>query len=248
MLEVLDHGAIRELRLARPPVNALDPTLIARLSQELQAAVDSQRSAVVLSGQPGLFSAGIDVRAIAALDRDTLRPFVHEFFALQQQLAHSSVPIICAITGHCPAGGTVLALYADRRIMARGAFDIGLNEVQIGLYPGEIIHRAFARLVGPRVASDLLPRGALIRPDEALRVGLVDELAEPKHVVGRALEYARELAELPQAVYRRTRALVRADLIRLFDAPSEDFAAVFTEQWFSAEARTRLAGLLKGAK
>ena len=244
MLELQDHGAVRELRLSNPLVNALNGALVQRLSAELAAAVQQGRRALVLTGQPGLFSAGLDVREVTSSTPEALRRFIDDFFRLQERLARSPIPIVAAITGHCPAGGTVLALYCDHRIMARGPWRIGLNEVQVGLYPGHTIFRAFERLVGVSKASALLPRGAMLDPDGALAAGLVEELADPEQVVARALELAGELVQLPPQAYARTRALVRRDLVRLFEEPTEDVSAVFGAQWVTGEARERLGAIL----
>lgn len=245
MIERLEHGPVRELRIANPPVNALNMALIQRLDAELAVAAEQHVRALVLSGQPGLFSAGLDMREVVAAAAEPLRRFIDAFFKLQERLARSPIPVVAAITGHCPAGGTVLALYCDHRVMARGPFRIGLNEVQVGLYPGLTIYRAFERLVGSAKAASLLPRGAMLDPDAALASGLVDELAEPEQVVARALELAVELTRLPPQAYARTRSLVRTDLLRLFDEPDEDVSAVFGAEWVGAEARERMAAMLK---
>jgi enoyl-CoA hydratase/carnithine racemase len=245
MLEVIDHGSVRELRLARPPVNALDAGLVAALRGALADAGQAPGcGAVVLSGQPGIFSAGLDVRALGRLDLASMTDFLNDFTALQLDLAASPLPVIAAITGHCPAGGTVLALYCDYRIMAQGDGTIGLNEVRIGLYPGEVIMRAFERLVGPRRSADLLIRGALLGPAAALEVGLVDELAAGDVVVARAIDYARGLLALPPNAFRMTRTLVRRDLVSLFETVEERLADRFREIWFSAETREQLQALL----
>ncbi len=244
MLELHEHGVVRELRLSNPPVNALNGALVQRLNAELVAAVQQGKRALVLSGQPSLFSAGLDVREVTTSTPEVLRRFIDEFFRLQERLARSPIPIVAAITGHCPAGGTVLALYCDHRIMARGPWRIGLNEVQVGLYPGNTIFRAFERLVGVAKASALLPRGAMLDPDGALAAGLVEELADPEQVVARALELAGQLLELPPQAYARTRALVRRDLVRLFEEPTEDVSAVFGAEWITGEARERLGTIL----
>ncbi len=244
MLELQDHGPVRELRLDSPPVNALNMALVQRLHHELAAATQQGVRALVLSGRPGLFSAGLDVREVTASPPEVLRRFIDEFFRLQEKLARSPIPIVAAITGHCPAGGTVLTLYCDHRVMARGAFRIGLNEVQVGLYPGDTIFRAFERLVGASRAASLLPRGAMLDPDGALAAGLVDELTAPEQVVARALELAAQLVALPPRAYARTRALVRRDLVRLFEQPEEDVSAVFGAEWVTAEAREHLGAIL----
>ncbi len=245
MITIENHGPVRELRLARPPVNALNPALVVALNAALEAAPRDGAQAVVLSGLPGLFSAGLDVRELATLPREAMHAFLADFQRTQQLLAASPVPVIAAITGHCPAGGTVLALFCDYRVMARGPFSIGLNEVQVGLYPGEVIAGAFARLVGSRRAADLLTRGALIDAEAALAAGLVDELADPAAVVTRAREYASGLLALPPNAYRRTRHLVRRELTQLFESSREDLASVIAEHFFSDETRQQMAALLK---
>jgi enoyl-CoA hydratase/carnithine racemase len=151
--------------------------------------------------------------------------------------------VVCAITGHCPAGGTVIALYCDRRIMAAGAFGIGLNEVQVGLFPGLRIFRVYARLIGEARAADLLGRGAMVAPDEARTIGLVDEVLPAAQVLPRALAFAAELAALPPLAYRRTRALVRQPLVDLLDLPEQ----IDLQTWITAETRACMARVLKPA-
>jgi Delta3-Delta2-enoyl-CoA isomerase len=214
MLETIEHpGQIRELRLARPPVNALNFELLHALVAAIGAA--KQEHALIVTGQAGIFTAGLDVRAMLELARDAVIQVFVELWRAQRAIATCPVPVVFGITGHSPAGGTVLAIHGDYRVMALGDFRMGLNEVQVGLYPGPLIHGAFRRLVGGH-ATQLLSRGALIDPATALRVGLVDELCEPAQVTARALEVALEYAALPREPMLRTRALARKDLIELF--------------------------------
>jgi hypothetical protein len=156
MIETEDQGFVRLLRLARPPVNALDVELLASLDDALAAAAAGSVRAVVLAGWPGVFSAGLDVRELASGDDGRVGALVLKFGQVQQRLARSPIPVVAAITGHCPAGGAVMSMLCDRRIMAEGPFRIGLNEVAMGLYPGATVYRCFERLVGPRHAASLL--------------------------------------------------------------------------------------------
>src|SRR5258705_13118272 len=112
-LEIIDHGPVRELQLQRPPVNALDPGLVDALQAALDAAPKSGAKVLVLSGRIGMFSAGLDVPALLALDHEQMSVFWQRFFALTRSLAESPLPIAAAITGHSPAGGTVLSLFCD---------------------------------------------------------------------------------------------------------------------------------------
>ena len=108
-------------------------------------------------------------QASEKLDRDAVSNVFIELWRTQHAIAHSPVPVIIGLTGHSPAGGTVLAIHGDYRVMALGDYRMGLNEVQVGLLPGGPIHGAFKRLVGGH-ASQLLTRGALIDPASALRI------------------------------------------------------------------------------
>ena len=121
----------------------------------------------MITGQPGVFSAGLDVRGMLELDREGVSAVFVELWRVQRAIAHSPVPVIFGLTGHSPAGGTVLAIHGDYRVMALGEFRIGLNEVQVGLFPGASIHGAFRRLVGGH-ASQLLTRGASHRSGHRL--------------------------------------------------------------------------------
>lgn len=257
MLDLIDHargdagaGVIREIRLARAPVNALDAALLGEIIAAIDAAVDAQ--AIVVSGQPGVFSAGLDVPALLALDPDGVTLVFERLWLAQRAIATSPVPVVFALTGHCPAGGTVLAMHGDYRVMADAPgpqnFRIGLNEVQVGLFPGPLIHAAFRRLVGGH-AAQLLTRGALVEPATALRMGLVDELIDPASCVSRALEVARDLCAAPRDVMLETRALVRQELHDAFGratdaaARAREFAANAARNWHSPATQERLRAL-----
>src|SRR5258708_276928 len=133
MIQTIEHGAVRELRLDRPPVNALSPELIVALRQAIQAAPGEGPGALILSGAPGRFSGGLDVPLLLTLDRPAMAALWRDFYALLGAIAASPIPIAAAITGPAPAGGTVLALFCDWRVMAEGDYKIGFNEVQVGL-------------------------------------------------------------------------------------------------------------------
>jgi len=247
MLELHDHdGGIRELRLARPPANALDPALVRALNLALSEAPGAGARALVLSSaQPGLFSAGLDVPALLALDRAAMSDFLTGFFALMRAFAASPVPTVAAISGHAPAGGAVLAIHCDYRVMAAGAFKIGLNEVQVGLPLPESIHMVLARVVGRRQAERLGTLGLLISAEEAASIGLVDELVAPEAVTPRALEIARAYLALPPTVMARTRAMCRRDLVEAFDRLSGSTFERFLDDWFSDETRGALVALVE---
>lgn len=245
MITLSNIDACRVLQLDRAPVNALNAELIAELNAAiLSAEQDDSVRVLVLTGAPGVFSAGLDVREMMR-EPAAVNAIVRAFFGLQKTLACGRKPVIAAISGHCPAGGTVLSLLCDQRLMADGDFRIGLNEVQIGLYPGHTIHQIFERVIGARLAADFLSRGCMLEPKQALAAGLVDELCPPEALMTRALERAHELAALPLKTYTRTRQLVRRELRAWYESPAESLEDLMAEGWVNDESIARLRSLVR---
>jgi len=248
MLERLPHGAILELQLARPPVNALDPCLVAALSDAVRDAPGQGMRAIVLSGSPGMFSAGLDVPVLLTLERPALAEFWRAFFSLLSRMARCPIPIVAAITGHSPAGGAVLGIFCDYRIMAEGPYKIGLNEVQVGLSVPPAIQFALRRLVGPHRAERLMVAGAMIDSAAALRVGMVDELAPVASVVPHAIAWCERHLALPPLAFAETRRAARADLHEGIGAPGSHNVDEFVEAWYGTETQTVLRALVERLK
>jgi len=242
MIEQQDQGHIRTLRLARPPANALNGELLSALGAAVARAPDEGARALVLTGSGAMFSAGLDVMALAVMDLPALRAFLGTFFDCLERLAGSKIPVVAAINGHSPAGGAVLALYCDRRIMARGEARIGLNEVQVGLYPGPLIHQVLVRTIGARLAGECLTTGAMLLPQEAVAVGFVDELADDAEAAARA--WLERILKLPPIAYAATRALVRRDLIELMARARSSDQEALLDAWTGPETRAALAALM----
>lgn len=244
MLKKIEHGEVLELRLERPPVNALDPTLVGALRNAMEAAPATGARALVLSGMPGMFSAGLDVGALLKLDRPAMSRFWDDFFSLLKSIAVSRIPVACAITGHSPAGGAVMAIFCDVRFAAEGKFKLGLNEVQVGLPVPRVILGGLTRLMGERRAEHLAVQGLLVSPDEALAVGLVDHVLPPEQVVPRAVDWCQDLLKLPTNAMHATRRALREDYHRLFDTLGARTREEMTEVWFSEETQRVLKDLM----
>jgi enoyl-CoA hydratase/carnithine racemase len=240
MIKTTEHGAIRELRLDRPPVNALSPELILALRKAIQVAPGEGARALILSGAPGRFSGGLDIPLLLGLNRSAMADLWREFYGLLGAIAGSTVPIVAAITGHAPAGGTVLALFCDWRVMAEGDYKMGLNEVPVGIPLPPVILSGLRRLLGPRQAERLAVGGELLSPHEAVRLGLVDELASPEKVVDRALEWCGRLVALPAEAMTSTRRGARADLLAVFESDLEPELQRVIESWWSPSTQETL--------
>ena len=244
MILTIDHGAVRELQLNRPPANALSPELIVALKRSVESAPQDGARALVISGAPGRFSAGLDVPLLLTLDRSAVAALWREMYGLLGALALSPIPIAAAITGHATAGGTVLPIFCDYRIAAQGDWKLGLNEVQVGLPLPPVIFSGLKSLIGTRQAERLAVGGLLISPDEAVRIGLVDEVVPVDQVVTRAIEWSRSLLALPVDAMASTRRRARAHLFELFGAPFDFELDQVNATWWSPEAQTTLRVLV----
>ena len=245
LIQSVRHGRIHELRLARPPVNAINPGLCADLRGAIDAAVEAGAEGLVLSGGPKVFSAGLDVPLLLSIQDDAraLHDAWSGFFDAARSLAACPVPVAAAIAGHAPAGGCVLALCCDWRVMAEGPFTIGLNETQVGIALPPGIMQLMQRTVGPRHAETLLLAGAMVDSGHALAIGLVDELAGVDHVVTRAIARLDLLLDLPRRPMLETRRLLRTDLRDALSPESMQLERCL-ESWRSQDTQQALRAML----
>jgi enoyl-CoA hydratase len=209
-----------------PPMNYFTAAAVA----ELRALIDSWWDddavrVVVLTGDTsGRFITHFSVEEIleATRDRDALIEsgtlWTDTMHAYRQRLLALPKPVIAAMNGDTMGGGLELCLACDIRVAERGDYRYGLPEVRLGILPGGTGTQRLPRLVGVAVAIDLILRGRVLTPSEALAKGLVHEVADD--ALGRAMEIARELAALPprslalikRAVYEGTEAPLSAGL------------------------------------
>jgi enoyl-CoA hydratase/carnithine racemase len=250
-VETKSHGDIIEIRLSRAPVNALDPDLCNDLREGVGAAVRDGARGIALTGGPGVFSAGLDVPYLMSLgtDRAALMRAWDAFFGAARALVESPVPVAAGMAGHAPAGGCVLALCCDYRVMARSPdpdkpFRIGLNETQVGLVAPEGIQRLLRRVVGPHRAERLLVSGLMPTTDEALAIGLVDEAPSIDDTAARAIAWAGALATLPRQPVLETRAIARADAIEALH-PRHVELERFVDAWYSDDTQAALRAVLE---
>lgn len=235
-----ESGKILELSLARPPANALNTELLGLIEQQVHAAADGDAEALVLSGLPGMFSAGLDIHELLRLEAMGIAELWRGLLAAMRSLAASPIPVVAAITGHAPAGGAVLALCCDVRVMSEGEFRIGLNEVAVGVPLPRPAFDLLARTVGPGPAERLAVRGAMLPAAEALAVGLVDELAPADEVVSRAIAHCRGLLQLPRRAMLETRAMTRANLVDLLTEDDDALVDYLVEAVRSPETQRTL--------
>ncbi len=236
------HGRVAELTLSRNALNTLSPIFVAEIDRVLDELEgdDSVGALVLGSSSPKFFSAGWDLPELLELDEDGFRAFYRRFNSMSVKLAGLSAPSVAAIGGHAVAGGAILALACDWRVMTTGKAKLGLNEVDLGVpmpLPAALLAREIGGWKGGR---DLLVSGRLFRPLEAHEAGLVDATVEGEHVRDEALERAEALAGKPPGAAGGMKRALRGAFFEAWDAGRMADEAGFIEAFFRPETRELL--------
>ena len=184
MIDSLAHGAVTELRIARPERrNALDTAHCRDLHAAVDAALADGARAIVLSGEGTAFCSGADLHTVGDAG------FLHALYAMLQRVVEVPVPVVAAVNGPAIGAGTQLAIAADLRVVAEGAV-FGLPTAGLGLAVDPWTVRRLALLAGGGPARRMLL--ACERLDVIAAAGLVDRLGTPDD----ALAWAGEMAGL----------------------------------------------------
>ena len=247
-------GAAATIELNRPDaLNAWNGPLGDELLAAVRAvAEDDDVRAVVVTGAGREFSSGADLKDQSGREQtaggqwDVRARLTGCYHPIITTIRTMPKPVVAAVTGHAYAGGAILALACDFRVMAEGEFGFAVNEINLGfmLPPGMI--RMAVDAVGFRPAFELLLTGQSISSQKALQIGLAFEIAKQDSVLERALFHGRMLAEKPPAAF----AAVKRSLRRISAGDSSDVSdrevlAAFIDQWFSGEAEKRKRALIQ---
>ncbi len=180
------NAGIGVIRLDRPPMNALDVEMQEGIRAAATEAQDRRDvSAVIVYGGEKVFAAGADIKQMQTMSYTDM---VDRSAALQSAfttVAQISKPTVAAITGYALGGGCELALCCDFRVAGDNA-KLGQPEILLGIIPGAGGTQRLARLVGPAKAKDLIFSGRFVAADEALAIGLVDEVVGADDVLSAA--------------------------------------------------------------
>lgn len=194
------EGQVGILVLDRPPVNSYDYKFLRSLAGAIDDARNDEEihACIVTSASEKFFSPGADVSVFATgsgRSRFMTAVMAHEAF---RKMENTPLVFIAAIWGHCLGGGLELALACDLRFAAEGSYQIGLPEVNLGLFPGSGGTQRLPRLVGLAKGMDLIVNATTMNPSQAKEIGLVDRLF-PDAAACRAgaIEYAAKLASGP---------------------------------------------------
>jgi enoyl-CoA hydratase len=206
--------------------NVYTPTVLDELSAAFtRAAEDREATAVLLTGRPGRFSAGFDLSTMTS-SAEAMRALVAQGGRFAAQILLHPTPVVAACTGHALAAGALVLLAADWRIGASGPFQIGLNEVAIGM-PLPVWAVELARYRMPPSQFDRIVLGETSDPQAAVAAGFLDEVADGDALLEVAGATASRLSERRRGAVEGTKARARSDLVRrMLDGMEEDLASL----------------------
>ena len=208
--ELVDHVAV--VTMDDGKANVFGPDMITTLNNQLDRAAEEAK-AVLLTGRPGLFSGGFDLRVIRGDDQEAARDMTLAGARLLMRLYGLPQPLVVAATGHAVALGALCLLTGDYRIGASGDFRIGLNETAIGLaLPPFAVMLSSERLSKRHLARATLV-ATMFSPEEARDAGFLDEVVRTEKLREFALDVARPMVELDASAYAATKRGMRGDSI-----------------------------------
>ncbi|HEX8744732.1 MAG TPA: enoyl-CoA hydratase/isomerase family protein [Thermoleophilaceae bacterium] len=242
-VSIEQRGEVALVRMDRPPANAMNPELMDDGRAALEELRAAEPAAVVLTGRPGFFSAGVDLKLAPTLDAAAQREMVDAINHAFLDWYSFPRPVVSAVNGHAVAGGLILALTGDRRVGA-GDGKLGLTELRAGI-PYPVAAMAIVKAELTAAAARTLALGAeLVDMRTGVELGLIDELVEPDHLIDRALELAGGLAALPRSAYARVKEQVRGETIASLRARLESGADPMLGGWLGEETASASAAIL----
>jgi enoyl-CoA hydratase len=236
--EIRDGVALLTLNAGK--ANAMSAQLLDTLDAMIARLESSDARAAVITGYEKFFSAGLALPLLIDLDRPQMKAFIDRFSAVMRRVFAHPRPIVAAINGHAIAGGCVLALECDWRIMSAGDFKIGLNEVQLGIGLPSVVTEALKLAVPPASLVPIAMEGQLFSPAHSCELGLVHEVVPGSSLIDRAIARARELASPPSSGVSQVKLSLRRAALETMARFGAEETEAWLDSWFSPPARQRL--------
>jgi enoyl-CoA hydratase len=234
------RGALALLRLDKARGNAIDERLVEDLlsASRVLAEDEGVRGVLVASAHRSVFCPGLDLVTLGGLDRPALGRFMQRFADMVRSLYAMPKPMVAAVSGHAVAGGCILALTADYRVLRRGA-QIGLNEVKIGLPLPWSVALLVQATAAPTALSRIALLGRNFESEEAVAVGLADEIADAEGFEEACLVRLQEFAEKDPRAVATTKRYLRGRVVDEMEAHEAELIDEFLDEWFSETTEER---------
>jgi len=242
------------LKLNRPPVNSLSLEFLTELSIQLEKIEQNKdiNGVILTSNSPHIFSAGLDILEMYQCKRERAAQFWNALQEFWIKLYGSSKIYIAAINGHSPAGGCLMAISCDYRIMSSGPYKIGLNETLLGISAPFWFRDVFVNTIGYRESEKALQLGLLYSPEEALKIKLIDEICAPQDLLAKAEQQMIAWSKIPTVARELTKHSMRRDtlskLIAQRESDTENFIEFVSKEFIQKSLKVYLESLKKPKK
>lgn len=209
------NDGVATITLHNGKANALSHDVFTALNEALDRA-EHDKAVVILTGQPGIFSGGYDLKEMQKGPKEA-GALVTIGSTLTHRLAAFPLPVIGACSGHAIAKGAFILLSVDYRIGVAGEFKLGLNEVAIGM----TMHHAGIEIARHRLTPAHFYRAVInaeiYSPNGAVAAGFLDEVVPAAKLLERANEMARQFQKLNMRAHKQTKRKVKAEYLELLD-------------------------------
>jgi 3,2-trans-enoyl-CoA isomerase len=233
------------ITLNRGKSNSLNREMVTELGDMLQnIEADANIGGILVTGKENFFSAGLDLIELYNYNEEEAKSFWHLFLDFVAKITAFKKPIVAAINGHSPAGGCVIALACDARVMAEGRYIIGLNEVPVGIIVPNSIFSLYAFWLGKANATRSLLEGRLFNPEEALAIGLIDEVIKPESILTAAERKVRKYMAFEPHTWSQSKLNIRKSLIDITTADQSADLEIMLKQWWAPSTREILKTII----
>ncbi len=235
-ISVLKEEEIATVTLNKGKVNALNEPLIEQIdSCFVKLGNDKTVKAIILTAFGKFFSFGFDIPEFLSYSKKAFIRYLTKFTNLYTSMFLFPKPVIAALNGHTIAGGCMLALACDSRIMTSGKAKISLNEISFGssVFAGSVDMLKFC--VGHKNAESILYSGAMYTAEEAIQLGLIDQVTSPENLMDEARKVARDLAAKEKLAFRAIKGILRKPVAEEMVKREKDSIREFVDIWYSEE-------------
>lgn len=241
-IEEHDSG-IAVLIMDEPHANAVTPDFIAALDAAVSDVSQRDPRALVVTAEGSTFSPGLALPFLVDWSREQLSDFMTDFGNALYKLLAAPFPTVAAVNGHAIAGGCVIALMCDRRVMAEGRARIGLTEVQLGVSLPSIVTETAKLRMPPASAAEVLMGGNRVDAAEAARLGLVDQVVPVEEVLPAAQKLAESMIR-PGRGYAQLKADFLAPALEIMRSRDQSQLDGMMDTWFSDEAQQLIRAVI----
>lgn len=249
-LEVLnDENNVAIVTMKRAPVNSLNAEFLCEISSVLTNLEETKCSGMIFTSfSDKVFCSGLDINELYKSKPSTIRTLFSTLLEVFVKLYGSTFPTVAAITGHAPAGGCVLGLFCEYRIMVQN-FQIGLNEVQLGFNAPLPIAKLMLNTIGHRNAELSLTSGKLFTTNEALQMGLIDEMAKDRtDAFEKANDFLSQFEMIPPLARDFTKQNMRRALLQDVTINQEKYIEGFVSLISQHKVQQSIAAYLDNMK